>query len=84
MLRIFDAQGSRTEWPGLGGGEDEVRGDGLDWLGAGARREEYVEQLGLDEVEMSRIQFFAEHPELADPLIWFLPEVRHRRGGRAQ
>ena len=56
----------------------------LDWLGAGECPEEDEEQLGLDEGELRRLQFFAEHPELADPLIWFLPEVRHRRGGRAQ
>jgi hypothetical protein len=37
--------------------------------------EEYDEddKLGLDSAELWRIQFFAEHPELSDPLIWFLP-----------
>ena len=34
---------------------------------------------GLDEHELSRLQFFAEHPELADPLIWFLPETKSKK-----
>ena len=34
---------------------------------------------GLDESELTRLQFFAEHPELADPLIWFLPAAGKRR-----
>ena len=25
------------------------------------------------ELEIERLRFFAEHPDLADPLIWFLP-----------
>jgi hypothetical protein len=33
---------------------------------------------GLDESELARLQYFAEHPELADPLIWFLPAARRR------
>ncbi|MFB3789395.1 MAG: hypothetical protein ACE15F_23795 [bacterium] len=27
----------------------------------------------LDESELSRLAYLAEHPELMDPLIWFLP-----------
>jgi len=27
---------------------------------------------GLDEPELERLSFFAEHPELADPVIWYL------------
>lgn len=30
----------------------------------------------LDNSELGRIQFLAERPELADPLIWFLPQPR--------
>ena len=35
---------------------------------------------GLDEVELDRLRFFAEHPDLADPLIWFLSERCFRQG----
>ena len=34
----------------------------------------------LDEYELSRLQYFAEHPEMADPLIWTLPEASRGRG----
>jgi len=36
--------------------------------------EEDNDEEGLDEIELDRLRFFAEHPDLADPLIWFLPE----------
>ena len=32
----------------------------------------------LSESELERLCFFAEHPELADPVIWFLPEKKAR------
>ena len=35
--------------------------------------EEESEEIGLDETELGRLEFFAEHPELMDPLIYFLP-----------
>ena len=34
----------------------------------------------LDEYELSRLQYFAEHPELEDPLIWTLPGASTRTG----
>lgn len=36
------------------------------------------EESGLDEHELERLSFYAEHPELADPLIWFLPNFKER------
>lgn len=33
---------------------------------------EFYDEDVLDDIELSRLQYFAEHPELADPLIWFL------------
>ena len=36
----------------------------------------------LDEYELSRLQYFAEHPDLSDPLIWTLPESGWKRDGR--
>lgn len=33
--------------------------------------------------DMGKLKFFSEHPELADPVIWFLPERRLKgRGGQ--
>ena len=32
------------------------------------------EEMGLDEVELYRLSYLAEHPELLDSLIWFLPQ----------
>ena len=40
------------------------------------------EEEGLDEYELARLQYLAENPVLADPLIWFLPDTRVRRGRR--
>ena len=51
----------------------------LNWSVTG---EDEDEDEGLDESELVRLQYQAEHPELADPLIWFLPEVTRKRGGR--
>jgi hypothetical protein len=50
----------------------------LNWSITGEPLEE-EEKMGLDEVELSRLAYFAEHPELADPVIWFLPESRRIR-----
>ena len=36
----------------------------------------------LDEYELSRLQYFAENPDLLDPLIWTLAESGRRRDGR--
>ena len=33
----------------------------------------------LDSGELNRLLFLAEHPELADPFIWFLPVRKLRR-----
>ena len=36
----------------------------------------------LDEKELNKLEFFAEHPELDDPIFWFMQERRRpRRGG---
>ena len=36
----------------------------------------------LDEKELAKLQFFAEHPELDNPFLWFIPKKRkNRRGG---
>lgn len=43
---------------------------------------EHEEELGLDEVELGRLQYQAEHPELADPLLAFLPKKKERGGAR--
>ena len=48
----------------------------LNWSMTGECDED---EKGLDESELSRLQFFAERPELADPLIWFLPQYNRRR-----
>ena len=48
----------------------------LNWSMTGEFNED---EEGLDESELSRLQYFAEHPELADPLIWFLPDPGRRR-----
>lgn len=54
----------------------------LDWLMAGECLDDGDEEPGLSEEELGRQHYLAEHPELADPSIWFLPERGHRRGGR--
>ena len=46
----------------------------LDWLMADECLEDLEVEKGLSQAELCRLEFFAEHPELADPLIWFLPE----------
>ena len=38
----------------------------------------------LSEAELERLQFFAEHPDLADPLIWFLPGIELGRRGSSK
>ena len=43
---------------------------------------EETETFGLDAVELDRLQELAEHPELADPLLAFLPERKERGGTR--
>ena len=43
--------------------------------------EDEEEKLGLDDGELDRLKYLAEHPELADPLIWFLPEREPRERG---
>ena len=35
----------------------------------------------LGEPELRRLAFFAEHPDLADPIIWALPRLGLGRGG---
>ena len=40
------------------------------------------EEFGLDPVELDRLQELAEHPELADPLLAFLPDRKERGGTR--
>lgn len=42
------------------------------------------ERLGLDEGELDRLAYLAEHPELADPLIWFLPERKPEDRGEEE
>ena len=37
------------------------------------------EEPGLDMVELRKGEYLAEHPEMADVLIWFLPVRRLRR-----
>jgi len=49
----------------------------INWSMTGGIEEDDEE--GLDEPELARLQYFAEHPELADPLIWFLPKMGRRR-----
>jgi len=51
----------------------------LNWSVTGEASCDGEGEIGLDEVELSRLAYFAEHPELADPLIWFLPESRRIR-----
>ena len=38
------------------------------------------DEVGLSAGELARLGWFAERPDLADPLIWFLPERRVGRG----
>lgn len=38
-----------------------------------------IKSLGLDSSELRRIRFFAEHQDLADPIIYFLPEQQFGR-----
>ena len=54
----------------------------LDWLMTGESLDDGDEELGLSEEELGRQHYLAEHSELADPSIWFLPERGRGRGGR--
>ena len=46
----------------------------LDWFLSDGFSLKENDGLVLSLVELRRLQFFAEHPEFADPVIWFLPE----------
>ena len=43
------------------------------WLGE-VESDSDEDRLGLDASELNRLLFFAEHPELADPIIGLLPD----------
>lgn len=43
---------------------------------------ENEEELGLNEVELDRLQRLAECPELADPILALIPVIKRRGGAR--
>ncbi|MFC1735280.1 hypothetical protein ACFL1X_04130 [Candidatus Hydrogenedentota bacterium] len=44
----------------------------LDFLSREELLDEREDDVGLDGCELMRLAFFAEHPELSDPVIWFI------------
>ena len=53
----------------------------LDWSITEGFDAEEDEMDVLDESELDKLQFLAEHPELEDPLFLFVPEKRKKRRG---
>jgi len=52
-----------------------------DWFTPDDLTDEDRQEIGLDDEELERVREMAEHPELADPLIYFLSVRRFTRGG---
>jgi len=58
---------------------EEIRDS--DWFAPDDLSDEDRREIGLDDEELDRLREVVEHPELADPLIHFLPVRRFTRGG---
>ena len=52
----------------------------FDWSVIERCKKDENEEDVLDEKELAKLQFFAEHPELDDPDFWHVPEKRKHRG----